>query len=130
MAQIIRGERVGAQGKIRVGCSAAIFGEGDDKILLARRSDNGLWHMAGGGLEPGESAAEACAREIREELGLEIEVGRLIATAVPGILVFPVAGFVPGHAYSDMVTLGARAVNKGRRDSRGCKLLIIPRGSS
>lgn len=88
MAQIIHGERVGAQGKIRVGCSAAIFSEDGKKILLARRSDNGLWHMAGGGLEPGESAAEACVREIREEFALEIEVKRLIGVySSPDILV-------------------------------------------
>ena len=109
MAQIIRGERVGAQGKIRVGCSAAIFGEGADKILLARRSDNGLWHMAGGGLEPGESAAEACAREIREELGLEIEVGRLIGVySSPDILV----RYADGNAFQ-FVSLFFEAVARG-----------------
>lgn len=110
MAQIIRGERVGAQGQIRVGCSAAIFSDAGDKILLARRSDNGLWHMAGGGLEPGESTTEACAREIREELGLEIEVRRLIGVySSPDILV----RYADGNAFQFVSLFFEAAVRGG-----------------
>ncbi|MBA3233107.1 MAG: NUDIX domain-containing protein [Propionibacteriales bacterium] len=32
----------------------------------------GLWACAGGGIDPGETAAEAVVRELREELGLEV----------------------------------------------------------
>jgi ADP-ribose pyrophosphatase YjhB (NUDIX family) len=39
-------------------------------------------------MEAGESAEEACAREILEELGVEIEVGRLIGVySDPNLLV-------------------------------------------
>ncbi|MDQ2806572.1 MAG: NUDIX domain-containing protein [Chloroflexota bacterium] len=59
-------------------CAAVIFAADQEHILLTRRSDNGRWCLPGGAIEAGESAAEACAREVREETGLEVAVGRLI----------------------------------------------------
>ena len=74
---ILLGERIGREGILRLGCSAVIFNE-DKKVLLTRRSDNGQWCLPGGAMEPGESVAEACAREVWEETGLRVEVLRLI----------------------------------------------------
>ncbi len=78
MTQILYGERIATQGKIRVGCSAVIFDETRTKVLLTRRADNGLWCVPGGGMESGESAAEACEREVFEETGLSVRVKRLV----------------------------------------------------
>ena len=78
MAKMIVGERVGRQGKLAVGCSATVLDE-MGRMLLVRRADNGRWAVPGGYMEPGESVAEACAREVKEECGLEVDVQELIA---------------------------------------------------
>ena len=78
MTQILYGERIAKQGKIRLGCSAVVFDETREKVLLTRRADNGLWCVPGGGMESGESAAEACEREVWEETGLSVRVKRLV----------------------------------------------------
>ncbi len=77
MTQILYGERLGRQGKLRLGCSAAIFDE-NRRILLTKRADNGQWCLPGGAVEPGESVAEACEREVFEETGLRVRVKRLV----------------------------------------------------
>ena len=78
MTQIFYGERLGRNGKIRLGCSAVILSEDREKVLLTRRADNGQWCLPSGGAEPGESAAEACEREVWEETGLKVRVERLV----------------------------------------------------
>ena len=77
MTQIFYGDRIGKQGKIRLGCSAAIFDE-RGRILLTKRQDNGQWCLPSGALESGESVAEACEREVLEETGLSVAVKRLV----------------------------------------------------
>jgi len=58
----------------------------DGKILACRRAPHkslaGLWEFPGGKVEPGETDEVALAREIREELGIEITVGAFIAESV------------------------------------------------
>ncbi len=77
MTQILYGERLGRTGKIRVGCSAAIF-DAQGRVLLTRRADNGQWCLPSGGMDAGESAAEAAIRETFEETGLHVRVTRLV----------------------------------------------------
>ena len=78
MTQVLYGDRLGKEGQLRFGCSAVIFNDDRSKALLTRRTDNGLWCIPGGAMEAGESAAEACIREVWEETGLHVEVKRLI----------------------------------------------------
>ena len=77
MTQVLYGPRISKQGKIRLGCSAAIFDE-QGRILLTRRADNGQWCLPGGRMESGESVSEACEREVFEETGLHVRVTRLV----------------------------------------------------
>jgi len=77
MTQVFFGPRLGREGKIRLGCSAAIF-DAQGRILLTKRADNGQWCLPGGAVEPGESVAEACEREVLEETGLSVHVKRLV----------------------------------------------------
>ena len=60
----------------RVSVSALIF-EGED-VLLAHRRAIDWWNLPGGAIDPGETVTEGLRREVREETGLEIEVGQLV----------------------------------------------------
>ncbi|MEX0783783.1 MAG: NUDIX hydrolase N-terminal domain-containing protein [Dehalococcoidia bacterium] len=59
-----------------VGADAVVIRAGT--ILLIRRSDDGLWAMPGGGVDVGETLAEAATRELHEETGLEGNATRLL----------------------------------------------------
>lgn len=60
--------------------AAALLG-GDGRILLQQRAPTkamaGLWEFPGGKMEAGETPESALARELREELGIELEEGAL-----------------------------------------------------
>lgn len=60
----------------RVSVSALIFDNG--RILLAHRRAIDWWNLPGGAVDPGETVDEALRREVREETGLEVEVGQLV----------------------------------------------------
>ena len=77
MTQVFYGERIGKGGKIRLGCSAALFDD-QGRVLLTKRTDNGQWCLPGGAVDSGESVAEACEREVWEETGLRVSVKRLV----------------------------------------------------
>lgn len=77
MTKILYGERLGRNGKLTVGCSAVLFDETRQKVLLTRRVDNDLWCLPGGHMDAGESVEECCLREVFEETGLQVRVTRL-----------------------------------------------------
>ena len=57
--------------------------DANDRILMVRGHDidnpaRSWWFTVGGGLEPGETGAEAAARELREETGLLIDAADLV----------------------------------------------------
>lgn len=88
MAQLHFGERIAREAMVMVGASALILDQAGERVLLTRRTDNGRWCLPGGRMDPGESLAETCVREVREETGLEVEVVRLIGLySSPDVLV-------------------------------------------
>ena len=71
-----------------------------DAVLLFRDTDPGVpgstwWTTPGGGVDPGESWAEAVLRELREETGVSCPPERLIG---------PIAERLVVHGYSDRIT--------------------------
>lgn len=75
--RLIEGERIARDAPIRL-CVNGVILDAAHRVLLTRREDNGLWCLPGGGVDSGETLAEAAARELREETGLEVAAERLI----------------------------------------------------
>jgi 8-oxo-dGTP pyrophosphatase MutT (NUDIX family) len=78
MLDIRFGERIARDAALRVGSAAVIFDESRQRVLLTQRTDNGQWCLPGGAMDPGESVAETCVREVWEETGLRVEIVRLV----------------------------------------------------
>ena len=57
--------------------AGALFVDGDRILLVHKIYGNG-WDIPGGYAEIGESPAAACQRELKEELGIQREVQRLL----------------------------------------------------
>jgi len=60
---------------------AALIFDDQNRLIITRRPEGkhlaGKWEFPGGRIESGETLQQALAREIKEELNLEIEVGAL-----------------------------------------------------
>ncbi len=50
----------------------------ENKILLTKREDFETWILPSGGVEDGESIAQAAIRETKEETGLDVELTRMV----------------------------------------------------
>jgi len=64
----------------------ALIQDAQGRIFLSQRgpmakNERGLWEIPGGGVEFGETLVAALRREMNEEYGIEIEVGRLLDVA-------------------------------------------------
>lgn len=75
--QVIRSPWAASGAQKKVGASCAIMRDG--RLLLTRREDNGLWCLPGGGVEAGETWAQAAAREAAEETGLQVRIDSVLA---------------------------------------------------
>jgi 8-oxo-dGTP diphosphatase len=98
-----------------VECAGAVVCDDAGRLLLVQRGHEpsiGLWSLPGGRVEPGESAAEAAAREVQEETGLMVEVGDLLATVRLGDYLV--------HDFAATVTGGELAAGDDAADVRWC----------
>jgi ADP-ribose pyrophosphatase YjhB (NUDIX family) len=78
MSPLLKGDGIGRTASgLSVAASAVIL-DGQDRVLLVRREDTGLWGLPGGVMEPGERVSEAVRREVAEETGLEVRPERLV----------------------------------------------------
>ena len=96
--------------QIRSGVAAVIL-DGQGRILLQRRSDNGLWGLPGGSVEIGDSVRDAIIREVREETGLLVDVVRLIG--VYSDPKFQVVRYPDGHVVHYVSSLFACRILEG-----------------
>lgn len=57
---------------------AVILRDETGRFVIEKPNYRDHWLLPGGGVDPGEDARECARREVAEELGLDIEVGRLL----------------------------------------------------
>ena len=62
---------------IRAGVAIVVLDE-QQRVLLQKRADVGLWGIPSGHVEAGETVAEAAVREVKEETNLDIRILKLI----------------------------------------------------
>jgi ADP-ribose pyrophosphatase YjhB (NUDIX family) len=61
-----------------VPAATAFVLDSQERVLLIRRTDNGLWAIPGGAQDFGESIAKAAVRETKEEAGIDIEITGIV----------------------------------------------------
>ncbi|WP_043619568.1 NUDIX domain-containing protein [Nonomuraea candida] len=82
--------------RVITGASAFITDE-RGRVLLVDPNYREHWSFPGGMIDVGEHPAQACAREVTEEVGLSVEVGRLLSVSwVDGLshVPYPVVTFM------------------------------------
>jgi 8-oxo-dGTP diphosphatase len=99
-------------------CVGAIITDSSGRLLLIRRGHEpgrGLWSLPGGRIEPGESDEQAVIREVCEETGLSVRVGRLVGSVrrpAPGGAIFDI------RDYAATVTEGALTAGDDADEAR------------
>ncbi|MBP5640966.1 MAG: A/G-specific adenine glycosylase [Victivallales bacterium] len=93
--------------------AVAVIYDGERFLILKRGEDQmlgGLWEFPGGKLETGETSEEAVVREVREETGLEITLGKEIAVVRHSYSHFKITM----HAFSCVISGDSRKINTDR----------------
>lgn len=81
----------------------AVLRDDGGRVLAARRERPPGWELPGGKVEPGETEPAALVRELREELGITVEVGHRVGPDVP------IAPDLLLHAWTAVLTGGEPA---------------------
>ena len=99
----------------------AILKDTSDRVVIVRE-DKG-WFLPGGGIEAGETAEQALLREVQEECGFIVTVGRLVASATE------IVHSPAGHSGVDKQSafFDASIVAVGRPTEHGNEMTWVPR---
>jgi 8-oxo-dGTP diphosphatase len=93
--------------------AAVVLRDGDGRILVVRKEGTSRFMLPGGKIEPGETPDRTAIREAHEELGIDLEPGRL---AFVGEWTAPAANesgrTVHGHVYEHPWVPGAAVRNE------------------
>jgi 8-oxo-dGTP pyrophosphatase MutT (NUDIX family) len=60
------------------GTAAAVITSAAGDVLVVKPNYRAGWNLPGGSLEDGEPPRAGCAREVREEIGLDLPIGPLL----------------------------------------------------
>jgi 8-oxo-dGTP diphosphatase len=109
----------------RIPCVGGIVKDAEARLLLVKRGQEpakGRWSVPGGRVELDESDVDATAREVLEETGVRVRVGRLVGTVerpAPGGGVYLIRDYLcevyvgSGSAATDAVQAGDDADDAG-----------------
>lgn len=97
--------------------TATVFVIADERVLLLWHKKMERWMPPGGHLEPGEAPWEGAVREVKEETGLEVDLGPHTEIAVPNAHSFPApltclleeipeTPYNPPHQHVDFIYVG------------------------
>jgi 8-oxo-dGTP diphosphatase len=113
-----------------VSAHALVFRAG--RVLLVKRAhppSQGRWSVPGGVIELGETIRDAARREVREECGIEVEVGTLLHVAdhiIPDgsgrirfhyVVIYSLARYAGGEAHPRSDALGVRWATREELDA-------------
>ena len=100
-----------------------IYNEAENKMLLEKRTDNGMWCVPGGAIELGETLEEALRREVKEETSLDIFNQRLFDVRANVHMVYPNQDEV---YYTDVVYVITEFEGEMKPDAESKELRWVP----
>lgn len=88
--------------RMKLSTNIILFNSDQSEVLLVKRRDMPVWVLPGGGVDAGETPAQAAIREALEETGYTVSIKRKIAEYLPVNKMTR-----PTHVYEGMIVSGS-----------------------